>query len=180
MYKLITLISSLSELQLLPAHQCTCRKCLYLRFEVWLFQVCLAAIVGSWDCLWFKHGALPPSGDTESGVFLSCLHNLAVRPTTTKRSHALQQTVTQDTSSHCMQKWCPRTTWQCSLHDLKVHSLPVMFIPPLVSVMILTHHFAIYRLHSDFYPHIYIWYAIVDFQSSVPTQREKAAMATIY
>lgn len=43
--------------------------------------------------------------------------------TTTKHSHALQQTVTQDASSYCVQKYV-QATGQCSLIDLKIHSLP--------------------------------------------------------
>ena len=153
----------------------------------------LATVVGSWGCLWFKHGGL--CRHWGECVFLLCWlrwlfhsipcrethplpphshnskawHKLFVMQTTTKHSHALQQTVTQDPSSYCVQKWRPRATRQCSLIDLKIHSLPVMFISPLVSVMILSGHFAVYRLGGEFYPHTYIWYASRDLKRPTPT-----------
>lgn len=135
----MNLTSSLSELLLPRTYQCTHTKCLYLSFQVWLFQICLAPIVGAWGCLWFIHGGHTPSVDTESDICLSywptgftllvhstpcgeiqpllphsknsiARHNFTVMQTTAKRSHALQQTVSQDTSRYCMQKWCPRTS----------------------------------------------------------------------
>lgn len=168
---------------------------MYLSFEVWLVQIIWLLCLGHGVACGLNMVA---SVDTEGSVFSYCVgqwddcsisfyclygdtplpahshnskawHKLSVMQTTTKHSHALQQTVTQDASSYCVQKWCPRATQQCSLVDLKIHSLPVMFISPLVSVMILSGHFAVYRLDGEFYPYTHTCYAGRDLKRPTPT-----------